>query len=121
MGLHFHQPLFLYAHCITCFTLQEDLPDIGEEEDMLVSPGKHRSYSPRREEKARLLEEEVLPDTVSPFEPCRGEVLTPFVLQHIAGYESGSIHRQAPHYTTSAKEDFGTFRASQTTFADTKV
>jgi hypothetical protein len=82
----------------------EDLPDVGEEEGLYVTPhGKHGSYSPRREEKARLLEEEVLPDT------------------HIAGYASGSIQRHGPHYTTSAKEDFGTFRASQTTFADTKV
>lgn len=45
--------------------LQEDLPDMGEEDGLLVTPRKHRSYSPRREEKARLLEEEVLPDTVS--------------------------------------------------------
>ena len=38
---------------------------MGEEDNLLVSPHKQKSYSPRREEKARLLEEEVLPDTVS--------------------------------------------------------
>lgn len=41
--------------------------------------------------------------------------------QHIAGYGSDSMGRGGTHYTTSAREDFGTFRASQTTFADTKV
>ena len=97
---------------------------MGDEDNLLVSPRKQKSYSPRREEKARLLEEEVLPDTVSStssnkHSPVNFSVLSP--LQHIAGYESGSIPRHGPHYTTLAKEDFGTFRASQTTFADTKV
>lgn len=45
---------------------QEDLPDAGDEEGPLVTPRKHKSYSPRREEKMRLLEGEVLPDTVNP-------------------------------------------------------
>lgn len=44
--------------------MQEDLPDLGEE-GPLVTPRKQKSYSPRREEKERLLEEEVLPDTVN--------------------------------------------------------
>ena len=39
---------------------------MGDEDTLLVTPPKQKSYSPRREEKARLLEEEVLPDTVSP-------------------------------------------------------
>jgi hypothetical protein len=81
----------------------EELPDLGDEGDPLVTPRKHKSYSPRREDEVRLLEGEVLPDT------------------HISGYANGSISRQPPHYITSAEEDFGTFRASQTTFADTKV
>ena len=46
--------------------MQEDLPDMGEGEGPLVTPRKHKSYSPRREEKVRLLEEEMLPDTVNP-------------------------------------------------------
>jgi hypothetical protein len=100
---------------------QEDLPDVGEEDNLLVSPRKQKSYSPRREEKARLLEEEVLPDTVSSTSSNKHSPLNLSPLQHIAGYESGSIPRHGPHYTTLAKEDFGTFRASQTTFADTKV
>lgn len=43
---------------------QEDLPDLGDE-GPVVTPRKQKSYSPRREEKERLLEEEVLPDTVN--------------------------------------------------------
>lgn len=84
------------------FTLQEDLPDIGEEEDMLVSPGKRRSYSPRREEKIRLLEEEVLPDTVSPLGKCKGEGLSSpgfFVCCSILQAMKVVLYRDKPHTT----------------------
>lgn len=109
-----------------------------------------RSYSPGKAETAALLDYEVteptLPDTVSRTQhysphprviffyspppspplslpPC---LLPPFLLSILPLFPLLALLQQIKGYTNPqqflpAHEDFGSFRASQTTFADTKV
>jgi len=77
-----------------------EIPDLEEEHMEPVMVPSARSYSPKKAEAAALLDHEVLEPTLP---------------------DTQIKSHTNPQQFIPAREDFGSFRASQTTFADTKV